>query len=141
MTKHCLKMNSFMIMKKPKKIPFGIILAFVSTSCSRKAEQIWPFNFLKWSNSLIYFCTDFYIELEYYSLEGRREREEKKTKNKKNEKKNHNTVQLHLWSKFQDVFSILFTMYISWSSPQLRERLELKFFSFPHLSQHRIIES
>lgn len=48
-----------MIMKKPKKIPFGVILAFVFTSCSTKAKQIWPFNFLEWPNSLSFYCTYF----------------------------------------------------------------------------------
>lgn len=37
-TKHCLEM----IMKKRKKAPFGIILAFVSNSFSIKAKQICP---------------------------------------------------------------------------------------------------
>lgn len=48
-----------MIMKKPEKIPFGIILAFVFTSCSIKAKQIWSVNFLEWSNSLSFYCTYF----------------------------------------------------------------------------------
>lgn len=55
MKKHCLEM----IMKKPEKIPFGIILAFVFTSCSIKAKQIWSVNFLEWSNSLSFYCTYF----------------------------------------------------------------------------------
>lgn len=48
-----------MIMKNPKKIPFGIILAFVFATCSTKAKQIWPFNFLEWPNSLSFYCTYF----------------------------------------------------------------------------------
>lgn len=55
MKKHCLEI----IMKKPKKIPFGIILVFVFTSCSIKAKQIWPFNFFEWPNSLSFYCTYF----------------------------------------------------------------------------------
>lgn len=34
-------------MKKLKKIPLEIILAFVSTGFSRKEKQIWPFDFLE----------------------------------------------------------------------------------------------